>query len=241
VDALLAKTNPANFSWDDWQRLIGQAPQRPLLFREVESFSPARHAKEAEAFWQWLAGETEEPARRRELERCCTHSRGPFLGADPDRLYRNARLAFASGVAAGYLRHVHEDNGHPETLLRWLGRAGGLAGDRSLLLAGNLRDSWAAEMPQRLEQFLALLPSALAGPDADNYSRARPRLWLGHWLGSPGTTPPADRHWSVPFGTVDGQNRDLGHLHYLHFHPLPGDVGELLDHPADAFLPVAAD
>src|SRR4051794_23275637 len=108
----------------------------------MESFNPAAHGDAAGTFWRWLTGETEEPARRaaagaaagtfgrgltgeredppgrRNRGRGAPPPRGPFLGPAADRLYRNARLAFASGVAAGYLRHVHEDAGHPDALLR---------------------------------------------------------------------------------------------------------------------------
>jgi hypothetical protein len=228
--ALVERIRP--FFWKRWRDLIGHDG---LLCSEMSSFHPD-HEEDAETFWSWLA-ESREPTET--LQRYCREE-VPWHNADWERMLRNAKLAFTTGVAAGHLRHVGASEGAIDSCLTWLGRASGFPdGQRLLPIQPVTGRVWAADPLHKLDQLLAALPETIEAAFPHTYCKPALHLWLHFWLsGQQVAHSLFSRQQAAAMATVEG----VGHVHDLHFHLLPGTLPfgqplDVIDHPVVAFRP----
>jgi hydroxyacylglutathione hydrolase len=221
--------------WGHWEDLFGL---RNLLLNEVEAFGPDAHPASLE-IWKWFIAEE---SRLSELKRCCS-SDGKWPGADPDRFYRNARLAFATGAAAGWVREFHKLESAPDECRVWLERASGVSARGSLQPTASLAEVlWSIDPVERMWQLMAALPRDLCSTQAFQFSKPLLCLWLEYWLRQrrPELCSNKDSIL-VTFASVVGSNPRIGHLHKLHLVHVRtlGPSEDVIDHPGYAFQPVS--
>jgi hypothetical protein len=162
------------FFWKRWTQLIGPDD---LLRSAAFGFHPDQEA-DAKYVWSWLGS----PEAESTLARYCS-AEGPWPGADAKRILANAKLAFSTGVAAGYLRHVSASDGAIDACLTGLARASGFPADENIPLTQPMTGRvWAADRLPTLDQLLAAMPETVSAAFPHTYCKPALLLWLHYWL-----------------------------------------------------------